>query len=168
MSTPAPGLARKVCPQCNGLVAWGESCCCEPHTSAVPTAVPVKLAPNPKQAYGAQKPNLALIPPVADLHMAMAFELGAAKYGAFNWRDKAVESMTYIAAARRHLGDWADGAELTEDGEGLVHNLAAVMACCAILLDALEQGNLIDNRPLPGASQQVALRLKELKAARSK
>lgn len=40
-------------------------------------------------------------------------DLGAGKYGTFNWRDRPIEVMDYISAMRRHLallesGDWED------------------------------------------------------------
>jgi hypothetical protein len=114
-------------------------------------------------AFGAQKPDLSLIPPVALHHCALAFENGAAKYGPFNWRENSVEARTYVAASLRHLCDWLDGAEHSSDTSPPVHNLGHVMACCAILLDAQELGNLIDDRPLPGKSADVLERLKASK-----
>lgn len=119
------------------------------------------MTPNPKKAFGAQKPDLSLIPPVAQLHMAMALEEGAKRYNSYNWRKSPVEAMTYIAAMQRHIGNYLDGENYTSDSCGLTHNLGAVMASCAILLDALEIGNLIDNRPTPGASSRVQERLRE-------
>ncbi len=122
--------------------------------------------PNPKKAYGATKPSLGLIPPVALLHEAMAFEDGASKYDAFNWRKDPVEVMTYVHAALRHLQNYADGEEYTSDTG--VHNLGAVRACCGILLDSMELGILIDNRPPPGKSSEVQERLRAQKQARGK
>lgn len=126
----------------------------------------VPLPANPKAAFGAQKPDLSLIPPVALAHTALAFEEGARKYGPFNWRIDPVEARTYIAAAHRHLGDYLDGTDRASDSD--VHNLGHVIACCAILLDAQELGNLIDNRPKPGKSAEVLERLKAWKVERAK
>lgn len=124
---------------------------------------------NPKAAFGAAKPDLALIPPVSECHEAMAFEDGARRYGPFNWRTHPVEAMTYVAAIKRHLGLWLDGQEYTADTN--VHNLGAIKASCSILLDCIELGTLIDNRPPPGAAEAVQTRLKAQKvreaAARS-
>jgi len=131
-----------------------------------PPPAPGTLPPNPKAAYGAQKPDLSLIPPVALHHMAQAFEVGAEKYGPFNWREKAVEARTYVAAGMRHLADWLDGKEIPSDSPA--HNLGHLMACAAILLDAQELGNLIDNRPLPGRSAEVLDRMKAAKIERLK
>lgn len=119
------------------------------------------LPPNPKKIFGASKPDLSLVPSVSISHTAMAFEDGAYKYGPYNWRERAVEARTYIAAAKRHLNDFLDGADTASDSE--VHNLGHVMACCAIILDAQAQGNLIDNRPVKGMSAEVNDELKELK-----
>lgn len=103
---------------------------------------------NPKTAVGRVKPDLSLIPPVALAHMADAFMDGAAKYGPFNWRENAVSLRTYIAAQMRHTGQFLDGEEVAADS--LCHHLGHVMACCAIMLDAISVGNAVDDRPLPG------------------
>lgn len=100
---------------------------------------------NPKKAMGMAKPPLHLIPGTALVHMAMSFKDGAAKYGPFNWRDDPVDVTTYIAAAKRHIDLYFNGQRLTSDSK--VHNLGAVMACMAILLDAEACGTLIDDRP---------------------
>lgn len=71
---------------------------------------------------------------------------GAAKYGAYNWRDISVSAHTYVDAAKRHLDLWFEGQELASDSK--VHHLGHALACCAILLDAQECGRLIDDRPL--------------------
>lgn len=103
------------------------------------------LPPNPKAKFGAQKPNLALIPGSAQVAEALALEDGAVKYGPFNWRESKVEIMTYVAAIRRHLDAYVDGDALTTDTQ--VPNLGAIRACCAVLIDADASGTLIDNRP---------------------
>jgi hypothetical protein len=142
---------------------WGPRARSTRTPSAAAPAPAAARPPNPKTAFGAQKPDLSLIPPVALHHCALAFENGAAKYGPFNWRENSVEARTYVAASLRHLCDWLDGAEHSSDTSPPVHNLGHVMACCAILLDAQELGNLIDDRPLPGKSADVLERLKASK-----
>jgi len=106
------------------------------------------LPPKPKQAYGDKKPPLHLVPPAAIAQCAVAMRLGAEKYGAFNWRENGVEEMTYIGAAMRHLGQYLDRDGI--DAESGQSHLAHAMACIAILIDAKELGNRIDNRPLAG------------------
>lgn len=101
-------------------------------------------APNPKQAYGDKKPALAQLPLVGMIAQSLAHMDGDYKYGFRNWRRDPVEAITYVNAAFRHLMLWAEGDEDARDTG--VPNLGAVMACCAILLDAQANGTLIDNR----------------------
>ena len=102
------------------------------------------LPANPKQVYGDKKPDLMLLPLIGQLAQWEAHKDGANKYGPFNWRTNPVEAGTYINAAKRHLMLWAAGEEHARDTG--VNNLGAVMACCAILLDAQLHDSLIDNR----------------------
>lgn len=117
--------------------------------------------PNPKKRYGDLKPNLALIPGSASVHMALGLEDGAEKYGPFNWRDDPVEAMVYIAACKRHIDAWMDGEDFARDSGA--HHLGHAMASLAILIDAMECGTLIDNRPTPGT---VADLIEEIAAER--
>lgn len=108
---------------------------------------------NPKTRYGATKPSVALVPSVAILHEAMAFEDGALKYGAYNWRNYSVSSMTYINAALRHIQSYLDGEEVAADSG--VHHLGHARACLGIVLDAASLAKLHDDRPLPGLASAV-------------
>jgi hypothetical protein len=121
---------------------------------------------NPKDLIGITKPPLSLIPPALTIHAAMAFKYGGYEakqkdgtlgYGPYNWRDKSVKAMIYIDAAMRHLNCFLDGEEYAEDSK--VHHLAHIAACCGILLDAIEQGNLIDDRPTKGKAAEIIKRL---------
>ena len=103
-----------------------------------------KIPDNPKELYGDKKPDLRLLPLVGQLAQWSAHRDGANKYGPFNWRKSPVKANTYINAAKRHLELWACGEEVTRDTG--VNNLGAVMACCAILLDAQKHLQLIDDR----------------------
>lgn len=113
----------------------------------------IKKGINPKDALGAAKVDPSVVPPSAELHLATAMMDGAVKYGPFNWRDNPVQARVYYAAARRHLSQWLDGEDF--DPISNVHHLAHAMACCAIVLDAYENGNLDDNRPTRGASGEM-------------
>lgn len=117
------------------------------------------MNPNPKQAFGDKKPALDELPLVALIEACLALFDGDGKYGFRNWRENPVEARTYIKAALRHLGLWAEGEEHARDTG--VNNLGAVMACCAILLDAQANGTLIDNR---SKSQAAADRLHDAEA----
>jgi hypothetical protein len=105
---------------------------------------PNNLPPNPKQVYGDKKPRLSLNPLSAAIAQSEAQFDGALKYGEANWRDQPVEAMTYVDAAIRHIQLYANGEKYTRDTK--VQNLGAVMACCAILIDAELHNTLIDNR----------------------
>jgi hypothetical protein len=106
-------------------------------------------AANPKDLLGAKKVSLTKLPPVAVLHAAHALMNGAARYGPYNWRDKAVRASIYVDACERHLIAWLDGEEEATDSG--VHHLGHAIACLAILLDAQEAGKLVDDRPLQNA-----------------
>lgn len=104
---------------------------------------------NPKDLVGAKKPRLSLIPPAGLVYAALAMENGAAKYSSYNWREKKVQAMIYLEACMRHILSYQDGEENARDS-GLPH-LAHALSCLLILIDAKETGNMIDNRPKPGA-----------------
>ena len=99
---------------------------------------------NPKQQYGDRKVPLHLVPVAAIIYLARAFKEGARKYGAYNWRKTQVETNTYIGAALRHIYAYAGGENI--DPESGNPHIAHALACLAILADAKEGGNLIDNR----------------------
>ena len=100
---------------------------------------------NPKDAIGATKLPLHLIPGTAKSYLALAFLEGALKYGKFNWRIAGVRASIYLDAMERHMEKWKDGEE-TDPLTGVPH-LASVMACSAIILDARACGKLTDDRP---------------------
>lgn len=111
---------------------------------------------NPKDLLGIKKPPLSLIPPVALIHESLAFQDGAKKYEAYNWRSKKVQAMIYIDAIMRHAQCYLDREDFAEDSK--VHHLGHLRACAGILLDAIETGNLIDNRPPVGKASEVIKR----------
>jgi hypothetical protein len=108
---------------------------------------------NPKDRVGSLKPNLSLVPPVADVFEAMVMETGARKYGAFNWRKDKVKASVYFAAIERHLKAYLDGQD--NDPESGLPHLAHIRANTGILLDAGTLGQLIDDRPPPGKTAEV-------------
>jgi hypothetical protein len=99
---------------------------------------------NPKDKIGLTKAPLRLIPPAALLHIARAMGEGAQKYGPYNWREFPISISVYIEAAQRHLLALLDGEDRAPDSG--FHHAAHAAACMTILLDALETGNLIDDR----------------------
>jgi len=99
---------------------------------------------NPKDRLGVLKVPLDLVPMAGVIYEALAFAEGAIKYGEFNWRNKAVRRRVYLAAILRHTIAALAGEDLDPDS-GLPHE-AKIRACCGIILDAKECGNLIDDR----------------------
>jgi hypothetical protein len=112
---------------------------------------------NPKHAVGERKPNLNLVPPIAIILMAKVFELGARKYGPYNWRSAAVVRSIYLAAAMRHLLAMEDGQD--NDPESGYPHSAHVQACMAIVQDAEAVGGLVDDRPPAGPAADLLKRL---------
>lgn len=103
---------------------------------------------NPKTVMGLAKPGTHQIPPIAIYVMGEGMRDGEAKYGLMNWRENSVAASVYYDAIMRHLTAWWDGHNYAEDSG--VHHLGHLMACAAILVDAMHGGNLIDNRPTSG------------------
>lgn len=119
--------------------------------------MPKKLGTNPKDLIGITKVQLDLVPPAAEIYCALGLSDGAKKYGAFNWRKNKVVMSIYVAAIKRHLACLMDGEDNAKDS-GYPH-VAHAMACCAILADAKETGNLIDDRPKSGCAAKLLEKL---------
>lgn len=123
-------------------------------------------ATNPKDLLGAKKVSITKLPAVAMLHAAHAMMNGAEKFGPYNWRQKKVQAEIYIDAAFRHITAWNEREECASDSG--VHHLGHAIACLAILLDAQETGNLVDDRPIEsGAYPKALARLNERIAAKA-
>ena len=99
---------------------------------------------NPKARVGSLKAPLHLVPPALSIGVAYALKDGAAKYGAYNWREEPINVSTYIGAILRHLYAYQDGEDFAVDS-GVSH-LAHVAACCALLMDSEAHGSLVDDR----------------------
>ncbi len=108
---------------------------------------------NPKDLVGQTKAQLWLTPPAAKIALAEALTDGAKKYGPYNWREKGVRASVYLSAAERHILSWLDGEDNASDSG--VHHLGHAMACYAILLDAISQGNVVDDRPFKGRASKL-------------
>lgn len=112
------------------------------------------LGTNPKDLLGIKKVQLNLVPASSIIYQALAMEDGSRKYGSFNWRSNKVIASIYVAAAMRHLLAWNDEREELAADSGKPH-LGHALACIGIIVDALETGNLVDDRPLPGAAAKL-------------
>lgn len=109
---------------------------------------------NPKDALGMKKVSLSKFPAAARLYGALAMMDGARKYGPYNWRENKVIASIYIDACYRHIDAWFDSNEEVAEDSGVPH-LGHAIACLAILVDALETGNLDDDRPVPGVFAEL-------------
>ena len=169
-------MATRLCKICEGtgIIAWDENpggapcLSCEGKGQTVIPSRRDDLTPeaildlqktlgdvNPKDTVGKAKVAFGRLPMTAVAHASHAMMDGAKKYGPFNWRDKKVSAEVYVSAAMRHLADWFEREETAADSGA--HHLGHAMACCAILLDAQESGNLLDDRPAKGASMSALL-----------
>lgn len=117
---------------------------------------------NPKDLLGVLKLPLRYIPSPALAFLSKVMELGATKYGPFNWRKTKVKRTVYLEAAIRHILSALDGEDLDPES-GQPHE-AHAMACMAIVLDANATGNLIDDRFTPGVFGELVQKMQAKKA----
>jgi hypothetical protein len=104
-----------------------------------------KAIENPKDIISGGKLPLGLVPDTIMIEAAIPFLEGALKYGRYNWRLCGVKASIYRDALQRHLDDWWNGEDV--DPVTKVKNLASVIACAGIILDAELCGMLTDDRP---------------------
>lgn len=118
---------------------------------------------NPKDVIGSTKPPLSCIPTGPLYEVGAAMLDGSAKYGRHNWRVIGVRSSVYYDAALRHLMKWWEGEELDTDSG--CHHLAHAVACCLIVRDAANLGQLTDDRPVPGGDPTAGVKelIKQIK-----
>ena len=100
---------------------------------------------NPKDTAASTRLDLSLFPPAARAYGALAMQEGGLKYGGYNYRVMGVMASVYYAACGRHLDKWWNGEDA--DPVTQVPHLASALACLAVVIDAVEQGNLNDDRP---------------------
>lgn len=105
----------------------------------------LKKETNPKDRAATQRLDLTLFPDTAVIYGALAMTEGDLKYGAYNYRPLGVQASVYIAAMRRHIAKWYNGEEV--DPLTKVNHLGSALACIAVLIDSLESGNMVDDRP---------------------
>lgn len=116
---------------------------------------------NPKELAGAKKPaSWSVMPRWVMLQVGRVMSVGAAKYGAFNYRDSSISASVYQDAMERHLQLWFDGED-TDDETGVSH-LASVIASCALLMDAQITGKLNDDRQKTGLVREQLKFLEQL------
>jgi hypothetical protein len=120
---------------------------------------------NPKILIGSKKCPLRLVPPALEIYVAGVMVVGDEKYTRYNWRGAPLSRVTYLEAAKRHVDAALDGEDADPE-TGLPHE-ASVAACMGIALDAMEHGNLVDDRDksgyVPRLLEKVAKRAQEIR-----
>lgn len=110
-------------------------------------------ATNSKAAYGNSKVPMSSLPASARILGALAMKSGNDKYGFYNFRQSKVSLKMYLDAIERHEAALLDGEDL--DRKSGLHHAAMILASAAIILDAYEHGNLVDDRPPPGPAADI-------------
>lgn len=103
-----------------------------------------------------KKPTMSLVPPSFCIYVAKALEDGAIKRSPYNWREESVSASNLLDKIERHLQLLKDRHDLAEDS-GL-HEMAHLAADAAVYIDAMEQGTLVDDRPIAGKAGIVMKR----------
>jgi len=95
--------------------------------------------------YDDGKPRLGLVPPHAMLGMGRALTYGALKYDSYNYKQGiGLDHNRYYDALLRHLFAWIGGED--NDPESKLNHLDHVLACSAMLADAVYSGIGNDTR----------------------
>ena len=102
---------------------------------------------NPKDIIGSGKIPVHLAPTSAIAYMSLGLLDGLLKYGRSNFRAVGVRASIYYDALIRHTMAWFEGEDIDPDS-GL-HHLCHVLACAAILVEAIVKDNLTDDRMYP-------------------
>lgn len=104
------------------------------------------------------KRKLHMIPTEALNQEAQAFEIGAVKYGKWNFT-RGLEVSRYLDSAMRHILAFKDGETMNVEEISLPEgrhtvmvctHLGAARACLAMLIQNLESGKAIDDRCTDG------------------
>lgn len=116
---------------------------------------PNLFSENPKESEGQKKCPMQLLPPEFLIQTANVMGYGAYDaprsngegngYGPWNWRDQPIKMSTYLGAILRHWSKILEG-DLVDKTHGQSH-FASIAANCAIVLDALKYGTMVDDRP---------------------
>lgn len=107
-----------------------------------------KIGVNPKDALGSAKVPLHLVPAASKILQAVCMDDGNIKYGPYNYRMEPILSLGYLSAAMRHIEATIDGQDY-DSVTGKPH-VGYALATLGIYVDCWFNGNMIDNRPVPG------------------
>jgi len=100
---------------------------------------------NPKDRAATTRLDISLFPDTAVAYGALGCTEGDYKYGGYNYRIAGILASVYYSAIRRHLSKWHNG-EWADAKTGVPH-LASAIASLGILIDAIEKGTMVDDRP---------------------
>lgn len=114
-----------------------------------------------KEKLEVKKVPLGDLPPAGIIHGAAAAAYGNEKYGFYDYRTTKISYMSNLNAMLRHLVSIVDGEN--EAPDSLVHHLGHVIATSAKVLDALERGNIVDDRPSKGNAAALLRRMERPK-----
>lgn len=101
---------------------------------------------NPKadRAAAEGKVRYDLVPWHLMEDVVRVIEHGAAKYGEWNWHTDKIKCSTYVGSTLRHFLAWTKGEDMDPDSG--YHHLTHAIAGLLIVLDALANNTLIDDR----------------------
>lgn len=105
------------------------------------------MTDNPKEAAGAKKVGLSVLPVRVLFRVALAFLEGALKYGRHNYREAGLRASTYFDANMRHMAAWYEGQDIDPHSPGNLHHVDKAIASLVALRDSMMHGNWIDDRP---------------------
>lgn len=100
---------------------------------------------NPKDLFGSKKFSISAVPMQILGEISVAMQEGAAKYGKHNYRVIGVRASIYIDAAFRHTSAWWEGQDMDPDSN--LSHITKAIASLTVLKDAINKGNLEDDRP---------------------
>ena len=106
---------------------------------------PGSKATNPKDAIGALKAKVSVVPANVIFEIGLGMTEGMVKYGRHNYRGCGVRASVYYDASMGHLMDWWEGED-TDPDSGLSH-VTKALASLVVLRDAMMQDKLRDDRP---------------------
>lgn len=89
------------------------------------------------------KPPISLVPSELIEGAARAFDFGAKKYNAHNWR-KGIPTSKLYDALQRHLLAWNEGENVADDSK--LDHLDHAAACLAMLMQTVKGHREMDDR----------------------
>ncbi len=124
-------MGAPTCPDCGGGFIAGIHKCLKTNNIIELKQGAPEVSSNPKDLVGDTKLPLHLFPPSAIAYGCLGMLEGKLKYGLANYRGSKVIASIYVAAVKRHIDEWYEGMDTTEEGGPTLGN---ALACLAISL----------------------------------